>query len=114
MNVRRSHWVSINRSQELIRWAIGGKRVCCWPEAVETIFSILICLKLSSKIVVALVVWILEVVFSIAACLPHIEGNVWNWLLCCQISDRAMHVCNEAFMLVLDDAVAQFPPWSVG
>lgn len=113
MDVRGSHRMSVNRSQELIRWAVRGKRICGWSEAVETVLAILVCLVLSSKIVVALVIWILEVIFAVAACLPQIECNVGDWLLCCKISDSAMHVSDQSFVLVLDNAVAQFSPRGV-
>jgi head-tail adaptor len=114
VNVCRSHRMSINRSQELIRRAIGRERISCGSETVQSIFSILVRLKLPSQIVVTLIIRVLEVVFAVAASLPHIEGNVWDWLLRCQISDDAVHVGDGTFVLVLNDAVAQVPPWSIG
>lgn len=114
MDVCGSHWMPINGIQELIRRTIGRKRVCSRSQAVETVLSVLIGLVLPSKVVVALVIGILEVVFAVATCLPHIKCYIRDRLLRCEIPDRSVHVGDHAFVLVLNDAVAQFPPWCVG
>lgn len=106
MYVCGSHGMSVERLQQLVARAVCGQRVRRWSQAVESVLSIVVRFELSSQIVGALVVWILEVVLSVAARLPDVEGHVGERLLCGKIADDAMHVGDGAFMLVLDDGVA--------
>ena len=97
MNVGWPHWMSVESGQELIGWSICGKRVCSRSKAVQAVFAVLVCLELSAQVVVALVLWILEVVFAVAASLPNVKCDVWNRLLGLQVFDCAMHVRNSAY-----------------
>lgn len=114
MNMRRSHRMSIQRTQQLITRSIRRQRISRWSQTIKPILSILIRLKLSSQIIRRLVIRILEIVFSIAARLPEVECDVWNGLLSGEITDYAMHVCYCAFVLVLDYGVPEFAPGCVG
>lgn len=107
--------MTIHRLQQLPTGPVLRQRVRSWPQAVQVVLALVVCLELAAQVVVALVVRVLEVVLAVAAGLPHVEGDVGNWLLRHEILDDAVHVSHDAALgLVLDDAVAEFAPGSIG
>lgn len=114
MDMCGTHRMSINRLEQLPRRTVLWKRVCSWSEAVQAVFAILVGLELSAQVVVALVRGILEVIFAVAARLPHVEGDIGDRVLGLEIAHDAVHVGDGALVGVLDDAVAQVSPWGVG
>ncbi len=80
MDMGRSHWVSIQQFQQNTSRPIGRQRVRSRFQAVEVVLSILVGLELSTQVVVRLVVWVLEIVFSVRRCLPDIDYSTWNSL----------------------------------
>lgn len=83
------------------------KGVCSRSEAVESVFAILIRLELSSQVIVGLILGVLEVVFAVAGCLPHVERNARNRLLGPEVADDAVHIRYDAVLwLVLNDGSA--------
>ena len=73
------------------------------------IFSILITLELSPQIIIALVLWILEIVFAVRGCLPDIDDCTWDALAGDHVGDLAVHECWLTVGVgVLDDGTAEF------
>jgi hypothetical protein len=78
------------------------------------IFSVLISPEFSSKVVVGLVIWVLEIVFSVRRCLPDIDHSTWDSLSSQQISDLAVHQSRvSARRRILDDAATEFAERSI-
>jgi hypothetical protein len=73
VNVGGAHRVPIEQVEDDTSRAISGKRVCCRSQAVEVVFTILVCPEFSAEVVVALVVRVLEVVWNMSA--VHLTGT---------------------------------------
>lgn len=109
-----THRVTVKGSEEVPGWAVLWEGVCCWTQAVNSVFAVLVRLELSAQVVVRLVVWILEIVFAVTGRLPHVEGGVWDGLAGLHIADDTVHVGDDTILwLVLDDGVTKFSPWCV-
>lgn len=89
--------------------------VCGGSETVQSVLSVRVRLELSAEVVVGLVVWVLEIVFSVRRGLPHVEGDVGDWLVGLHVADDTVHVGDDtALGLVLDDGFFELAPWGVG
>jgi len=62
VNVGRAHRMPVEQVEDDTSRAISGERVCCWAQAVEVVFTILVGSELSTKVVVFLVVRVLEII----------------------------------------------------
>jgi len=85
--------MSIQQLQEHTGWPISWQTVRRWLVHVEMIFAILITLELASQVVVALILWILKIIFAIRRCLPDIDDCTWDSFSCGHVCDLAMHEC---------------------
>ena len=94
VNVCWAHWVAVEQLQQNTGWSVGWKRVCGWLKAVEPIFALLIRSELSTEVVIRLILWVLEIVLSIARRLPEVEYCVGDWLLRLQIHHLPVHQSN--------------------
>lgn len=107
--------MTVHQLQKRICWAIGGQRVRSRVVAVQPVLAILVSLELAAQVVGRLVVWILEVVFSIGASLPDVEDGTGNRLSCDEVRDGAVHLANAALRVgVLDDGAAVVPEGRIG
>ena len=104
----------IHSLQQLPTRPILRQRIRRRPQTIQPILPILIRLKLSTQVVIALVLRVLEIVLPIAARLPHVESHVGDGLLRDKVFDLAVHVGDGAFMRVLDDGVAELAPRGIG
>jgi len=104
----------IHSLQQLPTRPILRQRIRRRPQTIQPILPILIRLKLSTQVVIALVLRVLEIVLPIAARLPHVEGHVGDGLLGYEVFDLAVHVGDGALMCVLDDGVTELAPRGVG
>ena len=107
-----THRVAVDGLEELVGRAVGGERVGGGPETVEPVLSLVVGLELAAKVVVR-EGRVLEVVLSVAAGLPHVEGDVGDGLVGDEITDDAVHVCDLTLVIVLDDRVAELAPGSI-
>ena len=80
MDVGGAHGVPVEGLEHFVGGSIGGKRVGGGPEAVEPVFSLVIGLELAAEVVVR-EGRVLEVVFAVAAGLPHVEGDIGDGLM---------------------------------
>jgi hypothetical protein len=80
------------------------------------VLAILISSEFPSQVVIGLVFWVLEIVFSVRRCLPDVNDGVGDWLLGDEIGDGAVHECYSATFGngILHDAAAERTEWSVG
>ena len=108
-----AHRVPVDGLEELVGRAVGGERVGGGPETVEPVLSLVVGLELAAEVVVC-ERRVLEVVLSVAAGLPHVEGDVGDGLVGDEIADDAVHVGDLALVLVLNDRVAELAPGGVG
>ena len=113
VDVSGTHRVPVDGLEEFVGRAVGGERVGGGSETVEPVLSLVVGLELAAKVVVR-EGRVLEVVLSIAAGLPHVEGDVGDGLVGDEIADDAVHVGDLALVLVLDDRVAELAPGGVG
>lgn len=114
MDVSGSHGVAVDSLEECPGRTVDGERVGGGTKAVEPVLALLVGLELAAEVVVGLVVGVLEVVLAVAAGLPHVEGDVRNGLVGDEVADHTVHVCDLAFVCVLDDGVAELTPGSIG
>ena len=108
-----THRVAVDGLEELVGRAVGGERVGGGPETVEPVLSLVVGLELAAEVVVC-ERRVLEVVLSVAAGLPHVEGDVGDGLVGDEITDDAVHVGDLTLVFVLDDRVAELAPGSIG
>lgn len=113
VDVSGTHRVPVDCLKEFVGRAVGGERVGSGPKAVEPVLSLLVGLELSAKVVVC-ERRVLEVVLSVAAGLPHVEGDVGDGLVGDEIADDAVHVGDLTLVVILNDRVAELAPWSIG
>lgn len=113
MDVSGSHGVPVNGLEELPGRTVFGERVGGGPEAVEPVLALVIGLELAAEVVVG-EGWVLEVVFAVAAGLPHVEGDIGDGLVGHEVADHTVHISDLALVGVLDDGIAELAPGSVG
>lgn len=106
--------MSVDALEQLPARPVLRKRVCRRPQAVQSVLSVRVCLELSTQVVVGLIRWVLEVVFAVGGSLPNVEGDVGDWVLGLEVADDAVHIRDNALVLVLDDGLAQVAPGCVG
>lgn len=115
VDVRGTHWVTVKKLEELVCWTVLWERVGGWAETDESVLSLVVGLELSSQVVVALVVWVLEIVLSVGGCLPDVDAHIWKRLFGGHVGDDSVHECDKtAWRGVLDDRGVKFSPWCVG
>lgn len=108
-----AHRVPVDGLEELVGRAVGGERVGGGPQAVQPVLSLVVGLELAAEVVVC-EGRVLEVVLSVAAGLPHVEGDIGDGLVGHEIADDAVHVGDLTLVVVLDDRVAELAPGSIG
>jgi len=114
VDVGRTHWVTVEKLEELIRWTIGWKRVGGWAKADKAVLAVLVGQELSTQVVVLLVLLVLEVVLAIGGGLPEVDKDVWNWLLGGHVLDNSVHVGDEStWSWAVDDALSKLPVWCI-
>jgi len=113
VDVSGTHRVPVDGLEEFVGRAVGGERVGGGPKAVEPVLSLVVGLELAAEVVVC-ERRVLEVVLSVAAGLPHVEGDVGDGLVGDEIADDAVHVSDLTLVVVLDDRVAELAPGSIG
>ena len=75
----------------------------------------LVSAEFATKIVLALVFWVVRVVFAVGAGLPHVEYGAGDGLVGVYIPDDAMEEGDLAVgRHVLDDAGTKLAEWRVG
>lgn len=115
VDVCGTHGVAVQCGKEIPGRAVLREGVGCGAETVEAVFAIGVRLEFSAEVIVGLVVWVLEVVFSVRGGLPEVEGCVGDGFVGLHVADDAVHVgYDSVFGLVLDDGVAEFSPGGVG
>lgn len=107
-----THGVPVDGLEEFVGRAVGGERVGSRPKAVEPVLSLLVGLEFAAKVVVC-ERGVLEIVLSVAAGLPHVEGDVGDGLVGDEIADDTVHVGDLTLMFVLNNRVAELAPGSV-
>jgi hypothetical protein len=65
MNMSWSHWMTVQKLEQDTSWSICGQRVGSWLQTIEVIFSVGVCSEFSSQVVIALVLWVLEIIFAV-------------------------------------------------
>lgn len=103
VDVGGAHGVAVDSLQELPGRTVLGEGVGGGTEAVEAVLAVLVRLELAAEVVVGLVARVLEVVLAVAAGLPEVEGHVGDGFLGLHVADDAVHVGDDAVVLVLDD-----------
>jgi hypothetical protein len=79
------------------------------------VFAILIASELSAQVVIRLVVWVLEIVFSVRGRLPDIHDGIRDALSSKHIGDFAVHKRRvSAWGRILDNAGAELAEGGVG
>jgi hypothetical protein len=109
VNMRRSHGMSVQESQQLEAWSVSRQAVCGWVVAQEVVFPVFVGTELAPEIVVRLVVWVLplvlvfaaepipstetylEIIFAIRRGLPDVENGSWDALAGGEVGDGAVH-----------------------
>lgn len=79
------------------------------------VIAICISPEFSSQIVIRLVFWVLEIVFSVRRCLPDVNDGVGDSLAGEEINDFAVHQGGLTIgVWVLDDRASGLAEWGVG
>lgn len=114
MNVSWTHWMTVEESEELVRWTVGWERVGGWAKADKAVLAILVGPELSTEVVVLLVGLVLEVVLAVGGCLPEVDDSVADWLLGDHVLDNTVHVGDgTAWSWAHDDGVTKVPEWGI-
>jgi hypothetical protein len=107
VNVRRAVRVTAHDSEELGGRTRGVYGVLGGLKAVEPELAVLVGAELSAKVVARLVLWVVGVVFTVGASLPHVENGIGDALACVNVADNAVEECELAILgHVLDNAGA--------
>jgi len=115
MDVSRSHRIPVQQLQQNTSRSISGQRVRRRLQAVKVVLSILIAHKLSSQIVIALVLWVLEIVLPVRERLLDVEDGAWDAFSGQEICDFAVHQgWVSAWRWILDDASAELTEGAIG
>jgi hypothetical protein len=115
VNVRRTVRVTAHDFEKLGGRTRGVDGVLGGLEAVEPELAVLVGTELSAKVVARLVLWVVGVVFTVGASLPHVENGVGDSLACVNVADDAVEECELAVLgHVLDDTRAVVAEWGLG
>ena len=114
VNVSWTHWVTVEKSEKLVRWTVGWERVGSWAETDKAVLSVLVGPELSTKVVVLLVLLVLEVVLAVGGSLPKVDNGVLDWLLGNHVLDNTVHAGDKtAWSWAVNNGLAKVPEWSV-
>lgn len=115
MNMCRSHWMSIQQPQKHARRSISRQRIRRRLQNIKVVFAIRIRSELPTQVVISLVFWVLEIVFSVRGRLPDIDDGVGDSLAGEQVGDLTVHERGVAVGCgVLNDGAAELTEGCVG
>jgi hypothetical protein len=115
VDVCRPHGVSVHHLQQIERRPVGRQRIGRWVVAVERVLAVLVGSELATQVVGALVVGVLEIVFSVGRGLPDIENGAGDGLASDQIANNSVHQNHTAILgRILDDGGAVIAERGIG
>jgi hypothetical protein len=78
------------------------------------VFALLVCCELAPQVVWFLVLWVLEIVLSIGACLPDVNDGAWDALLRVEILHHTVHERSLTIgVSITNNGVAKVAEWGV-